>query len=110
MTKQSHTRLYWKDALRQVRVELDEDVSVAQKHKWSGAYRQAQADMEDPSSVVWLPDEIADVIRQTRDPQETALPQAKRFPLTALLVALFLLIPAVASYVLAYRRIAPHTR
>ncbi len=110
MSRQNHPKLYWKDALRQVRVELDEDASVVQKHKWAGMYQQAQADLEDPSSIVWLPDEIADVIRQSRHSQEMPPPEAKRSHLTALLVALFLLVPAAVSYWLAYRRILPYTR
>ena len=110
MSRQKSTKLYWKDALRQVQVELEEDVPPSRKRKWVKAYHQAQADLHDPGAVVWLPDEIADVIRQTHPVQETSPAQTKRARLTALLLALFLLVPATISYLLAYRRIAAHLR
>jgi len=106
MSRQNSTKLYWKDALRQVRVELEEDVPPSRKRKWISAYQQAQADLKDPGAVVWLPDEIADIIRPSQQVQETSPAQTKRARLAALLLALLLLVPAAISYLLAYRRIA----
>ena len=105
MSRQKSTKLYWKDALRQVQVELEQDVPPNRKRRWTKAYHQAQADLQDPGAVVWLPDEIADVLRQTHPVQETAPAQTKRARLTALLLALLLLVPAAISYLLAYRRL-----
>ena len=107
MSRQKSTKLYWKDALRQVQVELEQDVPPNRKRRWTKAYHQAQADLQDPGAIVWLPDEIADVLRRQAHPvQETSPAQTKRARLTALLLALLLLVPATISYLVAYRRIS----
>ena len=105
MSQQKSTRLYWKDALRQVQINLDDETAAVRQHKWANAFHQAQADLKDPSAIVWLPDEIADVIRghPAQDPPPA---QTRRQHLKALLLALLFLIPAAISYLLAYRRIA----
>jgi hypothetical protein len=109
MSQQKTTRLYWKDALRQVQISLDDETAVGLQHKWATAFHQAQADLKDPSAIVWLPDEIADVI-QDHPAQEPPPAQTRRQRLKALLLALFLLIPAAISYLLAYRRITAPLR
>ena len=111
MSQQTTTRLYWKDALRQVQINLDEEAAAARQHRWASAFHQAQADLKDPSAIVWLPDEIAPlifegVIRQAHPTPETSPAQTRRQCLKALLLALFFLVPAVISYLLAYRRIS----
>lgn len=110
MSQKKTTRLYWKDALRQVQTSLNDEAVTVRQHQWASAYQQAQADLKDPSAVVWLPDEIADVIRQTHPTSETSPAQTRRQHLKLLLLAVFLLIPAAISYLLAYRRIAAHLR
>jgi hypothetical protein len=106
MSRQKSTRLYWKDALCHLRqISLDDEMAVARRHKWTSAFHQAQADLKDPSAVVWLPDEIADVIRG-HPAQEPPPAQTRHQRLKALLLALFFLVPAVISYLLTYRRIA----
>jgi len=109
MSQQKTTRLYWKDALRQVQISLDDETAVGRQHKWATAFHQAQADLKDPSAIVWLPDEIADVIRG-HPAQEPRLAQTRQQSLKTLLVVLFFLIPAAISYLLAYRRISAHLR
>jgi len=106
MSQQKTTRLYWKDALRQVQISLDDETAVGRQHKWATAFHQAQADLKDPSAIVWLPDEIADVIRQAHPTPEISPAQTRRQRLKTLLLALFFLVPAAISYLLAYRRIA----
>lgn len=106
MSQQKSTRLYWKDALRQVQISLDEETAAVRQHKWASAFHQAQADLEDPSAIVWLPDEIADVIRQVHPTPETSPAQTRRQRLKTLLLAVFFLVPAAISYLLAYRRIS----
>ena len=110
MSQQKTTRLYWKDALRQVQISLDDETAVGRQHKWATAFHQAQADLKDPSAIVWLPDEIADVIRQAHPTPETSPAQTHRQRLKALLLALLFLVPAAVSYLLAYRRITAHLR
>ena len=106
MNRQKNTRLYWKDALQQVKVKLDDEKTTARQHnKWARAFHQAEADLKDPSAVVWLPDEIVDVIRSHPiEEPPPVLTHRQRFG--ALLLALFILVPAAISYLLAYRRIA----
>ena len=107
MSQQKSTRLYWKDALRHLRqISLDDETAAVRQHKWASAFHQAQADLKDPSAIVWLPDEIADVIRQSHPVQETPPAQTRRQHLKALLLALLFLVPAAISYLLAYRRIS----
>lgn len=113
MTSQQQSRLYWKDALRQAQIEIEAtadtevtELSPAHNRKWTKAYHQAQADLKDPSAIVWLPDEIADVIRQAHPTPEPSPAQTRRQRLKALLLTLLLLVPLVVSYLLAYRRIA----
>ena len=111
MSQPKTTRLYWKEALRQVQTSLADEMATARQHKWASAYHQAQADLEDPSAIVWLPDEIATliregVIRQSHPVQEPPSAHTHRWHLKALLLALLCLVPAAISYVLAYRRIA----
>ena len=115
MSQQKTTRLYWKDALRQVQISLDDETAVGRQHKWATAFHQAQADLKDPSAIVWLPDEIAPlisegVIRQAHPAPETSPAQTHRQRLKALLLALLFLVPAAISYLLAYRRITAHLR
>jgi len=112
VTSQQQSRLYWKDALRQAQIEIEAtedveatDLSSVHNRKWANAYRQARLDLEDPSAVVWLPDEIVDVIRQTDQEPSSPPSQPRRQRLTALLLVVLLLVPAAVSYVLAYRRI-----
>jgi hypothetical protein len=101
------TGLYWKDALRHLRqISLDDEVAVARRRNWASAFQQAQADLKDPSAIVWLPDEIADAIRQTPPVQEPPPTQAHRQRLSALLLVLIFLVPAAISYLLACRRIS----
>ena len=109
MNQQKTTRLYWKDALRQVQISLDEETTMGRQHKWAIAFHQAQADLKDPSAIVWLPDEIADVIRG-HSAQEPPPAQTRRQRLKALVLALLFLVPAAISYLLAYRRITAHLR
>ena len=110
MTQQKSPKLYWKEALRQVEVKPDDEPVPVRHHRWSTAYRQALADLEDPGAIVWLPDEIAEVIRQTHPIPETAPARSKRRGLAVVLLTVLLLIPALISYILAYRRIAAHHR
>lgn len=112
MTSQQQSRLYWKDALRQAQIEIEAtedveatDLSLVHNRKWANAYRQARLDLEDPSAVVWLPDEIADVIRQTDQEPSSSQSQPRQQRLTTLLLAVILLVPVAATYLLAYRRI-----
>ena len=105
MSQQTTTRQYWKDAL----LHLDEQAASVRQHKWATAFHQAQADLKAPSAVVWLPDEIAEVI-QGHPAQEPPPALTRRQRLKALLLALFLLIPTAISYLLAYRRITAHFR
>jgi hypothetical protein len=110
MSQQKTTRQYWKDALRHLRQSnLEEQEAAVRQHKWATAFHQAQADLKAPSAVVWLPEEIADVIRG-HPAQEPPPALTRRQRLKTLLLALFLLIPAAISYLLAYRRIAAHLR
>ena len=106
MRQQKSTRLYWKDALQQVHIKSDNEKTTARKNKWVSAFHQAQAELKDPSAVVWLPDEIADVIRQAHPTPEISPAQTRRQRLKTLLLALFFLVPAAISYLLAYRRIS----
>jgi len=111
VTSQQQSRLYWKDALRQAQIEIEAtELSPAHNRKWTKAYHQAQADLKDPSAIVWLPDEIADFIRQAHE--EPASPQSRprRQRLTALLLAVLFLVPVAVTYLLAYRRIITYTR
>jgi len=112
MKTHNGAKLYWKDALRQVKSELVETGIPAPHHRWRSAYQQAQADLASPDAVIWLPDEIAEVIRQTRHAPDTPPPAtpAKRLPWIALLLVALLLIPAAVGYLLACRRILPHHR
>ncbi len=122
MTTQQQSKLYWKDALRQAQIEIEAtadtevtELSPAHNRKWTKAYHQAQADLKDPSAIVWLPDEIAPlisegVIRQAHPTPETSPAQTRRQRLKALLLALLFLVPAAISYLLAYRRITAHLR
>lgn len=106
MSQQKTTRLYWKDALRQVQISLDDETAAVRQYKWASAFHQAEADLKDPSAIVWLPDEIADVIRQAHPMPETSPAQTRRQRLKTLLLAVLFLVPAAISYLLAYRRIA----
>ena len=118
MTNQSQPKPYWKDALRQAQLEIEAperaeatDLPPAHNRKWAKAYRQALADMEDPTAIVWLPDEIADFIRQARQEPAPSKSSSRRQRLTALLLTVLLLTPVAISYLLAYRRIImTHTR
>ena len=126
MTTQQQAKPYWKDVLRQAQIEIEAteeveatDLSPAHNRKWANAYRQARADMKDPTAIVWLPEEIAPLIheglirediRQAHQEPSPSQSRPRRRRLTALLLAALLLIPAAVSYVLAYRRIVPHTR
>ena len=110
MTQQKPPKLYWKEALRHIEVKPNEKTTPVRQRRWSTAYRQALADLEDPGAIVWLPDEIAEVIRQTHPTPETAPPQTRRRGLTTLLLTVLLLLPLAISYLLAYRRIAAHLR
>jgi hypothetical protein len=110
MAKQTQTKLYWKDALRQVQDELDEAEVAARQRKWAGALRQAQADLVSPNAVVWLGPEAVRLLQQTQEDDRTRPPlpqhgQPKRLLLT-LLVSLPVLILAALSFLLAYGRIA----
>ena len=51
MSQQKSTRLYWKDALRQVQISLDDETAVARQHKWASAFHQAQADLRSGQDV-----------------------------------------------------------
>ena len=107
MKTHNGVKLYWKDALRQVQSELGETGVPAPDYRWRSAYQQAQTDLASPDAVIWLPDEIAEVIRQTRHTLDTPPPAtpARQFPWIALLLAGLLLIPAAISYWLAVQRI-----
>ena len=110
MSQPKRTRLYWKEALRQVNLNPDDEPAAVHQRQWASAYQQAQADLKAPSAIVWLPDEIANIIRQTHPVQEPPSTQTNRHRLTALLLAVLLLVPAAISYWLAYRRITSHLR
>jgi hypothetical protein len=105
----STQKLYWKDALREVKVELNSEVSSTQQHNWAQAYRQAQADLAAPGAIVWLPDEIAVVIqnRTEDEPISASAPHRSRRILTAMILGIALLVPIAAfSFFRAYRQIA----
>lgn len=108
---QGSERIYWKDALQQMQKDLGQEVVTGQNHKWQRAYQQAQADMADPSAVVWLPDEIVEVLHQTQTKADTdqARPTGRKLPLKVWLagIALGLLLPTL-SFIRAYRRLKPH--
>jgi len=112
VTSQQQSRLYWKDALRQAQIEIEAtELSPAHNRKWTKAYHQAQADLKDPSAIVWLPDEIADFIRQAHQEPAPSKSYSHRYRLTVLLLTILLLTPVAISYLLAYRRIImTHTR
>ncbi len=113
MSQQKNPRLYWKDALRRVQVNLTDETLAARQQQWHHAFRQARADLADPGAVVWLPDEIADLLNSdatNASPASATSTLKKRQRLVALLVTLVLLIPILISYLLAYRRISPHLR
>ena len=110
MPKPNRPKLYWKDALRQVRLEPENrEAPPPATQKWSRAYRQAQADLTGPEAIVWLPDEIIALLREEAAGQESTEPP-KRRRLPTLLLAVLLIVPIALSYLLAYRRIAPHLR
>lgn len=109
----STQKLYWKDALREVQVELDGEVSPMQQCKWSQAFRQAQADLAAPGAVVWLPDEVAAAIQHRTEAKSTspATPHRSRRVLTAMLLGTALMLPvAVLSFLRAYRQVAATLR
>ena len=108
MPKPNRPKLYWKDALRQVRLEPEEKEPLSTQ-KWSRAYRQAQADLTGPEAIVWLPDEIIALLREEAE-EEAPEPPNRRGRLPAWLLTVLLLVPIALSYLLAYRRIAPHLR
>jgi len=118
VTNQPQPKPYWKDALRQAQLEIEApesaeatELSPAHNRKWANAYRQARADMEDPTAIVWLPDEIADFIRQAHQEPAPSKSYSHRYRLTVLLLTILLLTPVAISYLLAYRRIImTHTR
>ena len=102
-------KLYWKDALREVKVELNSEISSTQQHKWAQAYRQAQADLAAPGAIVWLPDEIAAAIQHCTEgkPTSASTPQRSRRMLIATIVSITLLVPlASLSFFRAYRQTA----
>lgn len=108
---QSSERVYWKVALRQVQKDLGPEMATGQNHKWQRAYQRAQADMADPSAVVWLPDEIVEVLHQTQTEADTdqTRPTRRKLPLKVWLVGmtLGLLLPTL-SFIRAYRRLKPY--
>lgn len=109
MPKPKRPKLYWKDALRQVRIEPEaKEAPPPSTQKWSRAYRQAQADLTGPGAIVWLPDEIIALLREEATDEETSEPPKRCRRLPTLLLAMLLLLPVALSYLLAYRRISTH--
>ena len=110
MTKHTHAKPYWKDALRQVQGELDEAKLAARQRKWASALRQAQADLVSPDAVVWLGPEAVRLIQQDQEYRWTRPPKSQEGRTKPLLLALVfslpLLILAALSYLLACGRIA----
>lgn len=118
-SKSQHPKkMYWKDALRLAQQRAAaEEATPRQRQQWTNAARQAEADMAgakrgEPEAVVWLPEEVARVIRQAEPaPQDNPAPAPTRprspLPLTALLFgSALLMLPSAISYVRAYRKIA----
>jgi hypothetical protein len=110
MKQQNGSKLYWKDALRQVKTEFNDEVVAAQNRRWASAFRQAEADLTSPGAVVWLPDEIADVLhrhpRVESTPDNTTSPHSWAW----LFLLPLLIVPVVISTLLAYRRIVNPTQ
>jgi hypothetical protein len=77
------------------------------KMTWYQAWKQAQAEMIDPKSVIWLGPDIARVIwDQEPDVPSSPVSQDRVKSLrVALLLAGLMLVPAAVSYLQAYRRI-----
>ncbi|MBN1220822.1 MAG: hypothetical protein JXM69_18010 [Anaerolineae bacterium] len=105
MNHQNSEKLYWKDALRQVQTELDDEVAVTQNRRWASAFRQAEADLTSPGAVVWLPDEIADVLYRHPRAESTQANTTRPHAWAWLLLLPLLFVPVIISTLLAYRRI-----
>jgi len=119
-SKNQHPRkMYWKDALRLAQQTEAEGPTPPQRQQWANAARQAEADMAgakrgEPEAVVWLPEEVARVIRQAEpelkdNPEPSSTRPQSPLPLAALLAGLaILLLPAVMNYLRAYRKITAY--
>ena len=116
-SKNQHPKkMYWKDALRLAQQTEAEGPTPPQRQQWANAARQAEADMAgakrgEPEAVVWLPEEVARVIRQAEPtPEDNADSAPTRspspLPLAALLLgSALLMLPPAISYIRAYRKI-----
>ena len=119
-SKNQHPRkMYWKDALRLAQQTEAEGLTPPQRQQWANAARQAEADMAgakrgEPEAVVWLPEEVARVIRQAEPtPQDKPDSTSARspLPLAALLLGgALLMLPPALSYIRAYRKITSRPR